>query len=189
MSAFDTLTAIGTDEELVVLVSRGDHSAFELLVKRYQEQALRTAFRFVGDRYEAEDLAQEAFVRIYQRAGSYQPIASFKTWFYQILGNLCRDWIKRKKPVCFDECDDPVAEDDPDLTLERKQRQDAVLRAITGLPTNQRLALVMCHYEGLSYDEAARSLSLSRKSIESLLVRAKRSLRRDLAHLVTESRD
>lgn len=189
MSAVNTLAALATDEELIVLVSRGDNSAFELLVKRYQEQALRTAFRFVGDRHEAEDLAQEAFVRIYQRAGCYKPIASFKTWFYQVLGNLCRDWIKRKKPVSFDEYDHPVADDDPDLRFERKQRQDAVLLAITTLPTNQRLALVMCHYEGLSYDEAARSLSLSRKSIESLLVRAKRSLRRELAHLVKESHD
>jgi RNA polymerase sigma-70 factor (ECF subfamily) len=188
MSAFETVAAIATDEDLIVRASRGDDSAFELLVRRYQEQALRTAYRFVGDRYEAEDLAQEAFVRIYQNAECYRPIASFKTWFYQILGNLCRDWIKRKRPVFLeDHVEDPIAAGDPDLTLERKQRRDAVLRAITTLPTNQRLALVLCHYEELSYDEAASSLGLSRKSIESLLVRAKRKLRRELAHLVKES--
>ncbi len=101
------LTApLATDEQLITQVSRGDLGAFETLVERYQKSALRAACRFLGDEHEAEDLAQEAFLQVYRHAHRYQPVASFKTWFYTILTNLCRNARKKKQPLYYAELPD-----------------------------------------------------------------------------------
>ena len=172
-----------TDEELIVQVARGDIRAFEILVRRYQKPALRAAQRFVFDRQEAEDLAQEAFLTIFRKAGKYESKASFKTWFFTILLNLCRNATKKKKPVYLD-FDSPESEllgnQDPAGQFDRQQLQQVLAKAIFKLPENQRAAFILCHYENFSYAEAARSLGVSVKAVESLLVRAKRQLREEL---------
>lgn len=175
-----------TDEDLIGLVARGDIRAFELLVTRYQKQALRAAQRFVFDRQEAEDLAQEAFLIVFRKAHKYEPKASFKTWFFTILLNLCRNAAKKKKHVYMD-FDSPELEmtgsQDPAGKFDRRQIQQVLAKAIRKLPENQRAAFILCHYENFSNSEAARSLGVSVKSVESLLVRAKRKLREELEWL------
>ena len=84
-----------TDEALVLRVAEGDSEAFEVLLDRWEGPAKRYAFRVLGDSHMAEDLAQEAFLRLYRGARDYRPTARFSTWFYTILGNLCRDRIRR----------------------------------------------------------------------------------------------
>ncbi len=165
-------------------IADGDVRAFEELIARYQAPALRVAFRFVGDPQEAEDLAQEAFLRIYLNARHYNYAARFRTWFFQILMNLCRDWLKKKKPLLFGE-PPQVAQSaaDPSVAIDQAERAVIVQRAIQSLPPNQRLALILCHYEELSYREASAVLGTSEKAIESLLVRARRTLRIRLAVL------
>jgi len=176
------------DEELIVKVGQGDIRAFEILVSRYQKQALRAAQRFVCDRQEAEDLAQEAFLTIFRKANQYQPKASFKTWFFTILLNLCRNAAKKKKPVYSgDSPDERSGESDPSSEFDRHELQKALAQAIYNLPANQRSAFILCHYENFSYAEAAESLGISVKAVESLLVRAKRHLREDLAWLRKKS--
>ena len=172
-----------TDEHLILRVSQGDLAAFELLVRRHQTSALRMAQRFLNDPHEAEDLAQEAFLQIYRQAHRYNPAAaSFKTWFFTILANLCRNAIKRRRLIYYDEPPVELLDTaDPDRAFELSEQRRALARAIANLPPNQRLAFILCHYEEFSYAEAARSLDLSVKAVESLLVRAKRSLREQLS--------
>lgn len=162
-----------TDKQLIARVGQGDLTAFEDLVRRHQKGALRAARRLLGDAHEAEDLAQEAFLQVFRHAQRYKPeAASFKTWFYTILTNLCRNAVKKKKPLYFDEPPfDIAANDNPASTLMRSEQQQRLARAILKLPLKQRLAFILCHYEEFSYAEAARSLDLTVKAIESLLVR------------------
>ena len=174
-----------SDEELMSAVAEGDVDAFDELVRRHQQAALNIAYRFLGDREEAEDLAQEAFLKILDRAGSYRPSARFRTYLYRVLANACLDYRRKKCPALAESLP-PVADgaDDPAAALERRQRSELVRRAIDVLPARQRMALVLQHYEGLSYEEIAASLRCSRSAVESLLVRAKRTLRDRLKELL-----
>ena len=171
-----------TDEELIARVSRGDAIAFEILVNRYRKSALRLAQRFTGRQTEAEDLAQEAFLQIHTHAHQYNPEAApFKTWFFAILGNLCRNAVRRSKSLSFTELsEDAFAIDDPEGELAHEERRSALAAAIAKLPPNQRLALILRYEEGFSYTEMAAALGLSVKAVGSLLVRAKWTLRREL---------
>lgn len=179
-----------TDENLIVRVAQGDIRAFEMLVNRYQKQALRAAQRFVFDRQEAEDLAQEAFLIVFRKAHKYEPKASFKTWFFTILLNLCRNSTKKKKPIYMDlqasEAEIPGSSD-PSRYFDKRQLQFVLAKAIHKLPENQRAAFILCHYENFSYAEAARSIGVSVKAVESLLVRAKRTLRTELGWLIKKT--
>lgn len=174
-----------TDEELIAQVGQGDIRAFEMLVSRYQKQVLRAAQRFTGDAHEAEDLAQEAFLKVFRQADQYKPqTALFKTWFFTILLNLCRNAAKKKRPDYFGSSPKETPDfNDPARQLDRQEQQRSLTRAILNLPENQRLAFILCHYENFSYAESAKAMNLSVKAVESLLVRAKRSLRQELESL------
>jgi RNA polymerase sigma-70 factor (ECF subfamily) len=180
-----------TDEELIMRVSRGDATAFEALVNRYQKSALRMARRCIGQQTEAEDLAQEAFLQVHRHAHQYNPeAASFKTWFFAILTNLCRNAIKRGRSLSFSELpEDASATDDPEGAFEQEEERAAMAAAVAKLPLNQRLALILRHYEGFSYSEAAAALGISVQAFKSLLARARRSLRRELTEFEKKSSD
>ncbi len=185
-TAFAIPDSLTTDEDLIALVSRGDIEAFECLVQRHQKSALRAARRFLGDSSEAEDLAQEAFLQTFHQAHRYRAErATFKTWFFTILLNLCRNAIKKRRLVYSDNSssNDAADRDTPSTLLARREQQRALAEAILKLPPNQRSAFILCHYENFSYAEAAQSIGVSVKAIESLLVRAKRTLRDELAWL------
>jgi RNA polymerase sigma-70 factor (ECF subfamily) len=171
-----------SDEHLLERINHGDFAAFESLVSRYQKSALRAARSFVRDDHEAEDLAQEAFLQVYRNAHQFRSEASFKTWFFRILTNLCLNQLKKKKPEYFD---NPLLEipvgDDPVRAFERQEQKAAVFRAIHKLPHRQRIAFILCYFEELSYAETAHCLGLSVKAIDSLLVRARRTLREELS--------
>jgi RNA polymerase sigma-70 factor, ECF subfamily len=173
-----------SDEQLLALINGGDLAAFESLVVRYQKSALRVARRFVGDEHEAEDMAQEAFLQVYRNAHQFRSDATFKTWFFRILTNLCLNQLKKKRPEYFD--DPPVeiqAGDDPARALERREQRRAIFRAVLDLPPKQRMAFILCSFEELGYAEAAHCLGISVKAVESLLVRARRTLREELSAL------
>lgn len=173
-----------TDEELIARVSRGDAIAFEILVNRYRKSALRLAQRFTGRQTEAEDLAQEAFLQVYSHAHQYNAeVAPFKAWFFAILGNLCRNAVRRSNSLSYTELsEDAFAIDDPEGELAHKERRAALAAAIAKLPLNQRLALILRYYgDGFSYAETAAALGLSVNAVKSLLARAKQNLRRETA--------
>lgn len=184
-------------EDLMVAVANGDRSAFEILVTRHQARILNTIYRFVGDRTDAEDLAQEVFLRIWLAARRYKPTAKFTTWAYRITANLCINQLKaarRKRFSLFDlankkthpQLDEHPTKDgqkvpSPEILLLAKEEKRQIWATVQSLPANQRMAVVLKRYEGLSYAEIAKILGCSVSAVDSLLVRAKRSLQKKLA--------
>ena len=174
-------------------VAKGDEDAFEILVNRHQTSVLNLIYRFIGDRTQAKDLAQEVFIRVWQSAKSYEPNAKFTTWIYRITANLCFNELKssrRKKWLQFfrfgedqeNTIEEVIVDPSPspeDLLLSREQSR-RISGALQSLPENQRMALILKRYDDLSYQEIAQILGCSVSAVESLLVRAKRNLQEKL---------
>lgn len=179
------------DEELIARLIRGDTMVFEILVNRYQKSALRLALRFTMEQTEAEDMVQEAFLQVHRRIHQYNPeVAPFKTWFFTILSNLCRNAIKKNKSALFiDLPDSMLAIGDPEGELAHEERRAALALAVAKLPPNQRLALILRYEDGFSYADIAAALCLSVSAVRSLLARAKRTLRRELAEFEKKTSD
>ena len=180
------------DAALMVRVSGGDQQAFAVLVERYRLRALNFAYRFLGDREAAEDVAQEAFVRVYQSRHSYHPRAAFSTWFFHILSNLCLNEIRRRKrqeralqPHDVLATISPDFSASPDALHQQQELSAAVQRALAELPEKQRLAVILQRFEDLDYAEIGRVLGISRGAVDGLLSRAKESLRRELSNYLT----
>jgi RNA polymerase sigma-70 factor (ECF subfamily) len=171
-----------SDEELVALIGGGDRRAYHILVERHGRRVLGLARRMTRNLAEAEDVAQDAFLRVWQKAGEWQPRgARFTTWLYRVVVNLCLD--RRRKPAMapIEAAGDPVdARPDAEQVLAASERERHVAAALQALPERQRAALVLSYYEGLSNAEAAGALELSVSALESLLVRARRALRQEL---------
>ncbi len=166
-----------SSEQLMQALAGGDLDAFDQLVLRHQKPAWAIACRFLGDRHEAEDVVQDAFLRLLAAAGRYQPTCSFKTYFHQIISRLCLDRAKKKLPRCLDTMPD-VSDSGPDTLGEMEKRQDAeaVRAALAALPPQQRLAVVLRYYEGLSYQDIGSALKTTPKDIERLLARGRNRL-------------
>jgi RNA polymerase sigma-70 factor (ECF subfamily) len=186
----DLLTS---SEELIARVAEGDEYAFQILVNRHQTPVLNLIYRFLGDRQKSEDVAQETFFQVWRSAKAYKGKSKFTTWLYRICINLCLNEIKsarRKKWIQFfqnlpdpkDPQDESLLDDAPnaeDLLLARERSRE-ISNALQALPENQRLALILKRYEDLSYEEISSVLGCSISAVESLLVRAKRTLQKKL---------
>jgi len=176
-----------SDEELMTAAARGDMSAFETLAQRHQTSAWNLAFRLLGNAEEAEDVAQEAFLRILQAASRYQPTAAFRTYLYRIITRLCYD--QHRKPAPSDGLD-PDAETSPqpapdEIALAAEQCR-AVREAVGSLPLQQRTAVILRYDQCLGYDEIAEVLGTSRKAVERLLARGKAALAKRLNRFLGE---
>ncbi|MCL4204946.1 MAG: sigma-70 family RNA polymerase sigma factor [Pirellulaceae bacterium] len=176
-----------SDEILMQGVAKGDPSAFERLVLRHQESVWRTAYRMLGCRQTAEDIAQDAFLRIYQAAHRYRPTASFRTYLYRVVVRLCLDCLRRKRPVVSDDfgqlAESGASAEEDALVRERDQ---AVQAALSRLPAHQRSAIVLRYYEGLSGLEIASAMETSTKAVERLLARGRATLEKRLANLMSD---
>ncbi|MGA7540258.1 MAG: sigma-70 family RNA polymerase sigma factor [Steroidobacteraceae bacterium] len=169
----------GSDAELLARSARGDRRAFDAIITRYGPMALRVAGRMALDRQSAEDIAQEAMVRIWQRAGEFDACrARLSTWLYRIVINLCIDSRRRPQPLPLPQGFDAV-DPSPNAaeTREVDERSGALARAIDELPSRQRAALTLIYDEELSGAEAAQVLGVSAKAVERLLARARARLR------------
>lgn len=177
-------------------IAKGDDDAFEILVNRHQASVLNLIYRFIGDRVQAKDLAQEVFLRVWQAAKTYKPEAKFTTWIYRITANLCFNELKssrRKKWLQFlrsdgdrevqTEEDFPDGSSSPEDLLLAKERSRQITDALQSLPPNQRMALVLKRYDDLSYNEIAQILDCSVSAVESLIVRAKKTLQEKLKNI------
>jgi len=177
------ISAEESDDGLLAYIANGDRRAFALLMDRHLDRAASLARRVLNNRSDAEDVVQDAFLKVWQKAGQWQPgRAQFSTWLYRVVVNRCLD-LKRK-PV--NAALDNVAEqsdDRPDAyeDIVARQRQAKIAAAVADLPERQRTAIALSYTAGLSNVEAAASMDISVKAFESLLVRAKRELRGRLA--------
>jgi RNA polymerase sigma-70 factor (ECF subfamily) len=168
------------DHELLALIQDGNGQAFATLVERHTERFYRLAYRYLQNKAAAEDVVQDAFVKLWENPAIWQPERNsrFTTWFYRVVVNLCLDLQKRKKPVALDE-EIPLIDDrEPvDETMMRMQEQKALEKEIAALPERQRMALNLCFDEGLSNQEAAAVMGVKLKALQSLIMRAKTTLK------------
>ena|SRR5690606_23989384 len=161
-------------------VSRGDAHAFRVLVARHADRTLATAWRLSGNKADAEDLAQEAFLKVWRSAASFQPErARFTTWLHRLVVNAGVDRWRRRRPTVELEAANDVADPAPDGYAMAAAAEDsaAVSAALARLPERQRMAVALCYYEGMSNAEAAAALGVPVGALEALLVRARRRLR------------
>lgn len=170
------------DLACVQRVGRGDQRAFRELVDRYLTPITRFALRILGDRAEAEEVAQETFLRLWTAAADFEPHAQPKTWLYRIARNQCIDRIRKRRAHGQEvELQEREADEDrPSALLLRKQIAAQVGEALATLPERQREAITLVHYEGLSGAEACEVLAVSAEALESLLARGRRALREQL---------
>ena len=166
----------------ITRAASGDRAAQAALVNRNMPIVFRVAYRMLQDRAEAEDVTQETFLRAWKAIPDWQPKAKFSTWACTVALNLCRDRLRKKKPVLMDELPDRVdPELQPDESLESQQALQLIDEKIAALPERQREALTLCALEGMTNIEAAASMDVSVRALESLLARARRSLRAGLS--------
>jgi len=188
-----------SDEQLVEKFQKGQNEAFDELVRQYQQVVLSTAYRLLNDRQDAEDAAQDIFVKVYQALDNFQPDAKFSTWLYRITVNHClnvlrarkrRRWLsvfssyQKESPSQLSHI--PDESHNPENQLEQSERERIVKLAINSLPASQRTALILHRYQGLSYKEVAEVMGTSVSSVESRIHRAKKQLGHYLKKYVNE---
>ena len=166
------------DHDLMARVARGDERAFHVLARRHAADALGLARRILGSEALAEEIVQDALLRVWRVAPRWRPQAAFRTWLYRVVINLCLNAKRRPAELPLGAAGDP-ADPAPDAVagLETRERDRRLAAAIDALPARQRAAIVLTYQEGLSNAEAASVLDTSVSGIETLLVRAKRALR------------
>jgi RNA polymerase sigma-70 factor, ECF subfamily len=176
-----------SDEELMSAVAEGDLTAFEQLVRRHQSTAWNAAFRLVGDVHAAEDIAQEAFLRVLHAAPRYRPTAAFRTYLYRIVTRLCRDHRRRIVASPSGEVDAwPSQAPLPEDIASSQDLHSSVNKALAALPARQREAVVLRYYEGLNYTEIGHVIGATRKGVERLLARGRAALAGKLSVLLEE---
>jgi len=171
------------DEHLLKLIIAGDHSAFSELVIRHTKKYYSIAYRVLFNRDDAEDLVQEAFLKIWKNPENWNSShnVKFTTWFYRVVINLCLDYKKKNKFSISDNYNEIESHSNTqDGIIDTKRRQELVDRYINELPERQQIALNLCFYEGVSNKEAAVIMDINLKALQSLIMRAKTNLKAKL---------
>lgn len=187
-----------TDVQLMLDVKAGDEASFDFLLRKYRSPLVNFLYRMVRDTAQAEDLAQEVFLRVYRARKEYSPSAKFTTWLFRIATNLAlnsvRDNRHRKLETSIDAPESnqedaaprelPAREMRIDEHLLEQDRVAFIRKAIEGLPEKQRVAVLLHKYEEMDYAEIAKILECSESALKSLLFRAYETLRVELGPLV-----
>ena len=170
-----------SDRQLVVDTRRGDDAAYGELVRRYQNSVFNVCYRLLGERRDAEDLMQEAFLRAYQRLSSFDEQRPFGPWIRRVATNLCYNHFNKKRPVSFELEDEfDIAENKPSKNPEKAQQSaetaEEVRAAILELPVNYRAVIELRHFQELSYKEIATTLEIPISDVKSHLFRGRKLL-------------
>ena len=172
------------DSTLVAQALTGRLSSFKELVFRYRNQAFFFARAMVGDPDDAYDLSQEAFIRIHRHLKKFDPEYSFKTWFFHILSNLCKNHLRHRKiknryTTSLESVEGIAVSktDRPDIAYQRNETQQRVWQAIEKLPEKFKEIIILNHFEEMSYDQISRVLDIPRGSVMSRLYYARQKLR------------
>jgi RNA polymerase sigma-70 factor (ECF subfamily) len=163
-----------TDSQLIARYLKGDPHAFGELVNRYQNLVYNLTLRLTGNKAEAEDLSQEVFIRLMNKIGSFRGEAKFSTWLYRLTANYCRDWLRRRRfnSLPLEEGKLPV-DSDPIEQAETLDLGNHIVKALSQLPIDYRLVVVLRDIQGLSYQEIAASLKISLGTVKSRLSRGR----------------
>ena len=181
-----------SEQELLIQLQKGNEIAFKTLVETHQNRVFNTILAIVQNLEEAEDIAQEVFMEVYQSVGKFRGESKISTWLYRIATTKALEEIRRKKTAkrfafftsLFGESNEILHESvdfiHPGIVLEQQENSKALFKAISQLPDNQKIAYTLCNVEGLSYQEITEVMQISLSSVESLLFRAKTNLRKSL---------
>jgi RNA polymerase sigma-70 factor, ECF subfamily len=176
-----------SDEALMALVAKGDQRAYRELAGRHLPAMLGLARRVLGNAADAEEVVQEAMLRVWTHAPRWQPLAAFRTWLTRVVVNLCLDRKRRASWVALEAAGEIV---DPAPSAaeqsETDERDRLVADAIEELPARQRAAIMLTYSEGLSNAQVAEILDTTVSAVETLLMRGKQNLRRALGNLIDE---
>ena len=200
----DPALLVLSDESLMERISQGDEAAYGALVDRHLGQSTGLARRILAHPDDAEEVMQEAFIRLWRHAPNWQPgKARFSTWFYRVIVNLCIDHKRKAKrrPQAnvaispdqelqesridpgFAASQASHGQADPGQALDQRQTHQAVRDALDQLPDRQKLAITLCYFQELSNKEAADIMDVNIKALESLLSRGRKNLAQHISHL------
>ena len=187
------------DDELIREAQRGDRTAFDALVRRYDQSVLRLALHMLGNEQDAQDVHQEAFLKAYRHLGNFRFECSFYTWLYRIVTNLCLDHLRRRKSrredaatvvdVHGEEMDllsnvsDTRAMANPARELDRKRMGERINEALDKLTPRERMVFELKHYQGLKLRTIGEMLNTTEETAKNTLFRATRKLRANLAEM------
>ena len=182
------------DISLMTKVARGDHAAFEELVHRHRHAVVGTVAKMLASHSEAEDIAQQVFLRLWKSAGRYKPTAKFTTFLFTITRNLVFNETRRKsrrgEQSLEEQADDwhqqfqEKGHTQPDAQMVQSELRETVNRAIASLPRKQRMAVILRRYENMPYEDIADILGISVSAVKSQLFRARATLRQILGQFL-----
>jgi len=188
------------DHELIEKIKAGDSHAFKKLFKHYNSLVINICYKLVGNKEEAEDLSQEVFFKVYKSAKSFKHRSKFSTWIYRIAVNLSLNHLRKIKQASWLSLDISSKQtdgetldtlpapsgDQPDVFLEQKEKEIIIWKMINLLPENQRVALILQRYEGMSCQEIADILECSIGTVQARLHRARENLHKPLSLYLKE---
>lgn len=177
---------------LIQQLQQGNRQAYTQLVEAYQHMVYNTVLNILQQSEEAEDVAQEVFIQVYQNIGGFRADSKLSTWIYRIAITKSLDWQRKKKAkkrfsiikqtlgFGVEETDEPVNFNHPGVQLDNKEQAAVLFKALNQLPDNQKVAFVLIKAEGLSYEETSAVLKTTVKAVEALMHRAKANLKKIL---------
>ena len=186
MQTFVSLSrTMESDIELMLRAKTGDDSAFTELMRRHYKGVVNYVYRFTNDRANSEDLAQEVFLRVYRSVKRYNPQAKFSTWLYKIATNLCITEVKsrnKEQSVSLDEMQENTGDlgdsksEDPSDPTYRREIGTAIFEALRSLPERERVAITLCKYEDLPYEEVAEVIGCTIGAVKTYVHRGRMKL-------------
>lgn len=185
------------DRDFILSLQNGDQHAFRLLVETWQHMVYNTVLSIVQDVQEAEDVAQEVFIQVFQSIKGFRGDAKLSTWIYRVAVTKALDAERKKKSKkrmanlrrwvgMGEKEDEPVQFHHPGVALDNKERASLLFSAMQKLPENQRIAFTLIKAEGLSYEETAAIMNITIKAVEALMHRAKDNLKKYLRHYYSQ---
>lgn len=180
---------MSAEKDLVRRAKRGDISAFEDLISGYEKKVYNTAYRFFNNAEDAMDVSQEIFIKVFTSLRRFREDSSFSTWLYRIAVNTCIDFLRKKKEDVLPIKEEIVMDDRtelgfhtelPEEFVEKQEAKQAIMKAISTLPEEQRICIILRDVQGFSYTEISDILSCSLGTVKSRLCRGRRALKENL---------